>query len=281
MSFFVIYLSYFWYEKRLLKQFKLPRVSFHLQHHLCAAALRKQAQQWERLIDLFFRNCPFKVFKCLLQAVTSPFPFSHGAPAPRWKRAAGRAVGLLPWCLCKTVRPKLCLFYHLPFNVLQGSTVATVIPHLPAAGIRDCKCLCGCFTFSFKSNAVSRASTETCCLDFKGKCTSCWSNACVFVCLCVSVCVRQNHAASPLGSSILRCDKLEQAEIKSLLMCFLHVLKSMSEGNPSLMFSHIAELIKKNTQKKLTLLSPLSPLSPLSLFQTLCSPTGTRPRPPS
>uniref|UniRef100_A0A7N6F6N8 Dedicator of cytokinesis 9 n=1 Tax=Anabas testudineus TaxID=64144 RepID=A0A7N6F6N8_ANATE len=32
-----------------------------------------------------------------------------------------------------------------------------------------------------------------------------------------------------LGSTLLRCDKLEQAEIKSLLMCFLHVLKSMSE----------------------------------------------------
>lgn len=190
-----------------------------------------------------------------------------------------RSAALVPLQNCPTQSgEKLCLFYHLPFNVLQGSTAATVIPHLPAAGIRDCKCLCRCFTFSFKSNAVSRASTETCCLDFKGKCASCWSNACVFVCLCVSVCVRQNHAASPLGSSILRCDKLEQAEIKSLLMCFLHVLKSMSEGNPSLMFSHIAELIKKNTQKKLT---PLSPLSPLSLFQMLCSPTGTRPRPPS
>uniref|UniRef100_A0A8C9TUM6 Dedicator of cytokinesis 9 n=1 Tax=Scleropages formosus TaxID=113540 RepID=A0A8C9TUM6_SCLFO len=35
--------------------------------------------------------------------------------------------------------------------------------------------------------------------------------------------------ASTLGSSLLRCDKLEQVEIKSLLMCFLHVLKSMSE----------------------------------------------------
>ncbi|XP_061082235.1 dedicator of cytokinesis protein 9-like isoform X3 [Conger conger] len=39
----------------------------------------------------------------------------------------------------------------------------------------------------------------------------------------------QNQPASALGSSFLRCDKLEQAEIKSLLMCFLHVLKSMSE----------------------------------------------------
>uniref|UniRef100_A0A671W3D2 Dedicator of cytokinesis 9 n=1 Tax=Sparus aurata TaxID=8175 RepID=A0A671W3D2_SPAAU len=35
--------------------------------------------------------------------------------------------------------------------------------------------------------------------------------------------------ASALGSTLLRCDKLDQAEIKSLLMCFLHVLKSMSE----------------------------------------------------
>ncbi|CAL8322032.1 unnamed protein product [Merluccius merluccius] len=39
----------------------------------------------------------------------------------------------------------------------------------------------------------------------------------------------KNQPASTLGSSLLRCDKLEQAEIKNLLMCFLHVLKSMSE----------------------------------------------------
>uniref|UniRef100_A0A669ER24 Dedicator of cytokinesis 9 n=1 Tax=Oreochromis niloticus TaxID=8128 RepID=A0A669ER24_ORENI len=38
-----------------------------------------------------------------------------------------------------------------------------------------------------------------------------------------------NQPASTLGSPLLRCDKLDQAEIKSLLMCFLHVLKSMSE----------------------------------------------------
>uniref|UniRef100_A0A8D0CVJ5 Dedicator of cytokinesis 9 n=1 Tax=Sander lucioperca TaxID=283035 RepID=A0A8D0CVJ5_SANLU len=41
--------------------------------------------------------------------------------------------------------------------------------------------------------------------------------------------VPQNQAASTMGSTLLRCDKLDQAEIKSLLMCFLHVLKSMSE----------------------------------------------------
>uniref|UniRef100_A0A8C9XZ85 Dedicator of cytokinesis 9 n=1 Tax=Sander lucioperca TaxID=283035 RepID=A0A8C9XZ85_SANLU len=39
----------------------------------------------------------------------------------------------------------------------------------------------------------------------------------------------KNQAASTMGSTLLRCDKLDQAEIKSLLMCFLHVLKSMSE----------------------------------------------------
>uniref|UniRef100_A0A3Q2WBW1 Dedicator of cytokinesis 9 n=1 Tax=Haplochromis burtoni TaxID=8153 RepID=A0A3Q2WBW1_HAPBU len=39
----------------------------------------------------------------------------------------------------------------------------------------------------------------------------------------------KNQPASTLGSPLLRCDKLDQAEIKSLLMCFLHVLKSMSE----------------------------------------------------
>uniref|UniRef100_A0A3Q3FTV1 Dedicator of cytokinesis 9 n=1 Tax=Labrus bergylta TaxID=56723 RepID=A0A3Q3FTV1_9LABR len=43
-------------------------------------------------------------------------------------------------------------------------------------------------------------------------------------CICFS-----NQPASTLGSTLLRCDKLDQAEIKSLLMCFLHVLKSMSE----------------------------------------------------
>ncbi|XP_036396561.1 dedicator of cytokinesis protein 9-like [Megalops cyprinoides] len=39
----------------------------------------------------------------------------------------------------------------------------------------------------------------------------------------------KHQPAATLGSAILRCDKLDQAEIKSLLMCFLHVLKSMSE----------------------------------------------------
>ncbi|XP_060681840.1 dedicator of cytokinesis protein 9-like isoform X3 [Hemiscyllium ocellatum] len=32
-----------------------------------------------------------------------------------------------------------------------------------------------------------------------------------------------------VGGSLIRCDKLEQTEIRSLLMCFLHVLKSMSD----------------------------------------------------
>uniref|UniRef100_A0A8C5F4M4 Dedicator of cytokinesis 9b n=1 Tax=Gadus morhua TaxID=8049 RepID=A0A8C5F4M4_GADMO len=38
-----------------------------------------------------------------------------------------------------------------------------------------------------------------------------------------------DKCASALGSAVLRCDKLEREEVKSLLMCFLHVLKSMSE----------------------------------------------------
>ncbi|XP_037096258.1 dedicator of cytokinesis protein 9 isoform X11 [Syngnathus acus] len=38
----------------------------------------------------------------------------------------------------------------------------------------------------------------------------------------------KSQPASSMGS-LLRCDKLEQAEIKSFLMCFLHLLKSMSE----------------------------------------------------
>ncbi|GAA6081684.1 dedicator of cytokinesis protein 9 isoform X1, partial [Tachysurus ichikawai] len=40
---------------------------------------------------------------------------------------------------------------------------------------------------------------------------------------------QQSNVAAALGGSLLRCDKLEQSEVKSLLMCFLHVLKSMSE----------------------------------------------------
>uniref|UniRef100_A0A7N6A1K3 Dedicator of cytokinesis 9b n=1 Tax=Anabas testudineus TaxID=64144 RepID=A0A7N6A1K3_ANATE len=35
--------------------------------------------------------------------------------------------------------------------------------------------------------------------------------------------------AVALGSTVLRCDKLDRDEIKNLLMCFLHILKSMSE----------------------------------------------------
>ncbi|XP_063281579.1 dedicator of cytokinesis protein 9 isoform X3 [Pelobates fuscus] len=39
----------------------------------------------------------------------------------------------------------------------------------------------------------------------------------------------KNQHGGSLGNSLLRCDKLEQGEIKSLLMCFLHILKSMSD----------------------------------------------------
>ncbi|XP_077783826.1 dedicator of cytokinesis protein 9 isoform X17 [Podarcis muralis] len=39
----------------------------------------------------------------------------------------------------------------------------------------------------------------------------------------------KNQQICPLGSSVVRCDKLDQAEIRSLLMCFLHILKSMSD----------------------------------------------------
>uniref|UniRef100_A0A670KAE2 Dedicator of cytokinesis 9 n=1 Tax=Podarcis muralis TaxID=64176 RepID=A0A670KAE2_PODMU len=42
-------------------------------------------------------------------------------------------------------------------------------------------------------------------------------------------CIFQNQQICPLGSSVVRCDKLDQAEIRSLLMCFLHILKSMSD----------------------------------------------------
>ncbi|KAM5181970.1 dedicator of cytokinesis protein 9 isoform 3-T3 [Mantella aurantiaca] len=39
----------------------------------------------------------------------------------------------------------------------------------------------------------------------------------------------KNQHGGSLGNQIVRCDKLEQTEIKSLLMCFLHILKSMSD----------------------------------------------------
>ncbi|XP_058510531.1 dedicator of cytokinesis protein 9 isoform X3 [Solea solea] len=41
--------------------------------------------------------------------------------------------------------------------------------------------------------------------------------------------LEKNQRASTLGSTVLRCDKLDRDEIKNLLMCFLHILKSMSE----------------------------------------------------
>ncbi|CAK6965515.1 dedicator of cytokinesis protein 9 isoform X2 [Scomber scombrus] len=41
--------------------------------------------------------------------------------------------------------------------------------------------------------------------------------------------LEKNQCASALGSTVLRCDKLDREEIKNLLMCFLHILKSMSE----------------------------------------------------
>ncbi|KAM9327750.1 dedicator of cytokinesis protein 9-like [Pholidichthys leucotaenia] len=41
--------------------------------------------------------------------------------------------------------------------------------------------------------------------------------------------LEKNQCASALGSSVLRCDKLDRDEVRHLLMCFLHILKSMSE----------------------------------------------------
>ncbi|XP_042312819.1 dedicator of cytokinesis protein 9 isoform X5 [Sceloporus undulatus] len=39
----------------------------------------------------------------------------------------------------------------------------------------------------------------------------------------------KNQQSCPSGSSVVRCDKLDQNEIRSLLMCFLYILKSMSD----------------------------------------------------
>ncbi|XP_055361068.1 dedicator of cytokinesis protein 9 isoform X6 [Betta splendens] len=41
--------------------------------------------------------------------------------------------------------------------------------------------------------------------------------------------LEKNQCAVALGSTMLRCDKLDRDEIRNLLMCFLHILKSMSE----------------------------------------------------
>ncbi|RVE75246.1 hypothetical protein OJAV_G00015200 [Oryzias javanicus] len=41
--------------------------------------------------------------------------------------------------------------------------------------------------------------------------------------------LEKNQCASAAGSAVLRSDKLDRDEIKNLLMCFLHILKSMSE----------------------------------------------------
>ncbi|KAK3557662.1 hypothetical protein QTP70_032926 [Hemibagrus guttatus] len=41
--------------------------------------------------------------------------------------------------------------------------------------------------------------------------------------------VEKTQSGAGLGSSVLRGDKLDREEIRNLLMCFLHVLKSMSE----------------------------------------------------
>uniref|UniRef100_A0A673HU56 Dedicator of cytokinesis protein 9-like n=1 Tax=Sinocyclocheilus rhinocerous TaxID=307959 RepID=A0A673HU56_9TELE len=50
------------------------------------------------------------------------------------------------------------------------------------------------------------------------------------VCECLILfSLSQCHVTGVLGSSLLRCDKLDQSEVKNILMCFLHVLKSMSE----------------------------------------------------
>ncbi|PNI56089.1 DOCK9 isoform 13, partial [Pan troglodytes] len=41
--------------------------------------------------------------------------------------------------------------------------------------------------------------------------------------------IKWHQQSSTLGNSVVRCDKLDQSEIKSLLMCFLYILKSMSD----------------------------------------------------
>nr|XP_027829538.2 dedicator of cytokinesis protein 9 isoform X9 [Ovis aries] len=41
--------------------------------------------------------------------------------------------------------------------------------------------------------------------------------------------LEKHQQSGTLGNSVVRCDKLDQSEIKSLLMCFLYILKSMSD----------------------------------------------------
>uniref|UniRef100_H3D6Y0 Dedicator of cytokinesis 9b n=1 Tax=Tetraodon nigroviridis TaxID=99883 RepID=H3D6Y0_TETNG len=49
---------------------------------------------------------------------------------------------------------------------------------------------------------------------------------------------QKNQCVSAPGSNVLRCDKLDRDEIKNLLMCFLHILKSMSEGRTEALFAY-------------------------------------------
>uniref|UniRef100_A0A8C0Z538 Dedicator of cytokinesis 9 n=1 Tax=Canis lupus familiaris TaxID=9615 RepID=A0A8C0Z538_CANLF len=44
-----------------------------------------------------------------------------------------------------------------------------------------------------------------------------------------SLTLQEHQQSGTLGNSVVRCDKLDQSEIKSLLMCFLYILKSMSD----------------------------------------------------
>uniref|UniRef100_A0A8B9KKM8 Dedicator of cytokinesis 9b n=1 Tax=Astyanax mexicanus TaxID=7994 RepID=A0A8B9KKM8_ASTMX len=68
-----------------------------------------------------------------------------------------------------------------------------------------------------------------------------------FLVNCLCVCL-QTQSASALGSSILRCDKLDREEIKNLLMCFLYVLKSMSEGKKVHKFCHEAVFVSRSQE---------------------------------
>lgn len=82
---------------------------------------------------------------------------------------------------------------------------------------------------------------------------------CSFYLFCVSLCfrppLRQNQGVLAASGAVLRCDKLDRDEIKNLLMCFLHILKSMSEGRRVCLTPHTEFSHKQKQKTGLTLIS--------------------------
>ncbi|MFT7818030.1 dedicator of cytokinesis protein 9-like isoform X3, partial [Arapaima gigas] len=130
----------------------------------------------------------------------SPFTVNHS-------NNNGRDELLVPNAAVTPQRPVSSLDNHLHKD-LFGAISGTVSPHASStpniSAVRHAESRGSLISTDSGSSILEKSHEKTNSLD-------------------------KNQPASTLGSALLRCDKLEQAEIKSLLMCFLHVLKSMSE----------------------------------------------------